>query len=173
MQHLYFGWNIIKRGIWRLRQHLPNVAELLSTGNLEEQQFLLRGTKVSFAKYINPTDRKLLWPMSVQISTCLRVSFSWRSSWFFSQISLIFSSSSSCLQDKRKLVGLHGGSTSSCLGEIFLFGTFFQHRGGFFAFSDRRSALTTKSGKSLVLLSCFTSNSANTKRECDPFRVTI
>lgn len=133
----------------------------------EEQKLALQNTLLTFQLTGSSYD------LSVQISTCLRVSFSWRSSWFFSQISLIFSSSSSCLQDKTKLVGLHGSSTSSCLGQIFLFGTFFQHQGGFFVFSDRRSALTTKSGKSLVLLPCFTHNSANTKRECDPFRVTI
>lgn len=164
-QHLYFGWNVIKRRIWGLWCHLPNAMELLSTGNLEEQQFLLRRTKVSktSAKYTNPTARKLFRAPSVQISTCLRVLFSWRSSWFFSQNSLIFSSSSSCLQDKMESVGLHGGGSTS-LRQIFLFWSVLQHQKGFFVFSIRRSALMSRSGKSLVLLPCFRCDTTNTDR---------
>lgn len=78
--------------------------ELLATGNLEEQQFLSKRTRISSAKSIKPKCHEAL--VSVQGSTCFRVSFSRSSSWFFSQISLIFSSSSSCLQDKRKFVSL-------------------------------------------------------------------
>lgn len=59
MQQLYFGWNVIKRRIWRLGRPLLNATELLSTGNLEKQQFLLGGTKVSFVKHTNPTAKML------------------------------------------------------------------------------------------------------------------
>lgn len=90
----YSGWNIIKRRIWRLRWPLLDVPELLATGNLEEQHFLPKGPRISSAKSIKPEWDKVL--VSVQGSTCFRLSFSRSSSWFFSQISLIFSSSSSC-----------------------------------------------------------------------------
>lgn len=50
---------------------------------------------------------------SVQGSTCFRVSFSRSSSWFFSHISLIFSSSSSCLQVRRKFISLERNKRKS------------------------------------------------------------
>lgn len=56
---LGFGWNVIKRRIWRLGWLLLTAMELLSTGKLEKQQFLLGGTKVSFVKHTNPTAKML------------------------------------------------------------------------------------------------------------------
>lgn len=86
MEHPYFGWNIIIR-IWAAGGCVLTVMELLLASSLEEQQFLLEGIKeppeVLALQHEGRSSAALL---AAQIFTFLRVSFSWRSSWFFSPI---------------------------------------------------------------------------------------